>query len=87
MLTNKQIHTLLLENKGDLKAFQKFVGFKSRQAMEFRLASTEPKNNLDGQYKAFILEKKTYKYPMRGFGDFFSTNEERKEFWQEYYKK
>lgn len=58
MLTNKQIHTLLLENKGDLKAFQKFVGFKSRNAMEFRLRSIEPKNNLWGQYREFVIERK-----------------------------
>jgi hypothetical protein len=56
MLTNKQIHTLLLENK-DMKAFQKFVGFKSRQAMEFRLESEEPKNNLWGKYEEFILAR------------------------------
>ncbi len=57
MLTNKQIHTLLLKNK-DINAFKKYVGFKSRQALEFRLVSEEPKNNLDGQYKEFILRQK-----------------------------
>lgn len=52
MLNNKQIHTLLLENK-DMKAFQKFVGFKSYNAMKFRLESEEPKNNLWGMYEDF----------------------------------
>ena len=63
MLTNKQIHTLLLENK-DIKAFQKYVGFKSRQALECRLRSDELKNNLLGQYLEFLVYKKKW----NGFG-------------------
>ena len=55
MLTNKQIHTLLLENK-DMTAFQNYVGFKSRQALEFRLRSDEAKNNLYGKYIEFLVK-------------------------------
>jgi len=56
MLTNKQIHTLLKQQR-KITAFAKFLG-ESKQLIGYRLKSEKPMNRLEGEYKRFAKKHK-----------------------------
>ena len=58
MLANKEIKQLIKRHRGDFAKFCRFLSV-SRDLLRGRLDSEKTENNLDGQYRAFILHQKT----------------------------